>query len=95
GIDGVTVYGTGDPLRQLSPVSFNIRGADLGEVGLRLDEQYDILCRVGLHCAPAAHRTLGTFPHGTVRFSPGSFTSAREVTAAVEAVRALAAQAAR
>jgi selenocysteine lyase/cysteine desulfurase len=45
---------------------------------------------VGLHCAPAAHQTLGTFPGGAVRFGLGAFNTADEVDAAVEAVRLLA-----
>jgi cysteine desulfurase / selenocysteine lyase len=48
------------------------------------------MCRVGLHCAPAAHRTLGTFPTGTVRFGLGAFNTAEDVEAAVDAVAALA-----
>jgi len=60
------------------------------EVGMRLDEEYGIMCRVGLHCAPAAHRTIGTFPAGTVRFALGAFTTREEVDAALWAVARLA-----
>ena len=48
------------------------------------------MCRVGLHCAPAAHRTVGTFPVGTVRFGLGAFNTPDEVDAAVTAVAQLA-----
>ncbi|MCX7681949.1 MAG: aminotransferase class V-fold PLP-dependent enzyme, partial [Anaerolineae bacterium] len=89
-IPEVTVYGTLDARLQTATVSFNIAGMYPSEVGLRLDEEYGILCRVGLHCAPAAHRTMGTFPQGTVRFGLGAFNTAAEVERAVEAVRALA-----
>ena len=89
GIPGVTVYGTGDAARQTATVSFNIAGMEPSEVGLRLDEEFGILCRVGLHCAPAAHRTIGTFPVGTVRFSLGAFNTAEEVDRALEAVEHL------
>ena len=71
-------------------MSFNINGKEPSEVGLRLDEEHGILCRVGLHCAPAAHRTMETFPTGTVRFSLGAFNTAADVQSAVEAVRRLA-----
>jgi selenocysteine lyase/cysteine desulfurase len=54
-----------------------------------LYEEYAIMCRVGLHCSPAAHRTLGTFPAGTVRFGLGAFNTRDEVTAALQAVAAL------
>jgi selenocysteine lyase/cysteine desulfurase len=89
-IPGVTVYGGLDATRQTATVSFNIAGMEPSEVGLRLDEEYGILCRVGLHCAPAAHKTIGTFPIGTVRFGLGVFNTLEEVDAAVAAVGQLA-----
>ena len=92
-IPGVTVYGGLDATRQMATVSFNIAGMEPSEVGLRLDEEYGIMCRVGLHCAPAAHRTLGTFPQGTVRFGLGCFNTAMEVEMAVGAVREIASSA--
>jgi cysteine desulfurase family protein len=90
---GVTVYAGQDAARQTATVSFNIAGMQPSEAGLRLDEEYGILCRVGLHCAPAAHKTLGTFPAGTVRFGLGAFNTADEVSAALEAVGRLAREA--
>jgi cysteine desulfurase family protein len=89
-IHGVKVYGDLDADRQIGVVSFNIDGMSPSEVGLRLDDEYQIMCRVGLHCAPAAHRTIGTFPHGTVRFGLGTFTAEDEIDAAIEAVKGLA-----
>lgn len=89
-IPGVTVYGPADARRRTAVVSFSIAGMEPSEVGMRLDEEYGILCRVGLHCAPAAHRTIGTFPTGTVRFSLGAFTTRKEVEAALRAVAQLA-----
>jgi len=88
-IDGVTVYGTGDARRQTAAVSFNIAGLSPSTAGLRLDEEYGVLCRVGLHCAPAAHRTIGAFPDGTIRFAPGPFTTEAEIDRALQAVAAL------
>lgn len=90
GIPGVTVYGGLDARRQTATVSFNIAGMEPSEVGLRLDEGYGMMCRVGLHCAPAAHRTISTFPVGTVRFSLGALNTAEDVDGAVEAVARLA-----
>jgi len=86
----VVVYGARDAHRQVASVSFNIAGCTPSEIGLRLDEESDVLCRVGLHCAPAAHRTIGTFPGGTIRFSPGAFTTRGEIDTAVKAVARLA-----
>ena len=62
---------------------------DPAELAFRLDEQYGIATRVGLHCAPAAHRTLGTWPAGTVRFSFGITNTEAEAEEAARAVAAL------
>ena len=62
---------------------------DPAELAFRLDERYGIATRVGLHCAPAAHGTLGTWPTGTVRFSFGAFNTEAETDEAAEAVAAL------
>lgn len=89
-IPGVTVYGPQDASRQTATVGFNIQGMEPSTVGLRLDEEYKILCRVGLHCAPAAHHTLGTFPDGCVRLGLGAFNTLDDVRQAVTAVVVLA-----
>ena len=89
-IPGITIYGPGNAELQCGAVSFNIDGAMPSEVGLILDEQFGIMARTGLHCAPSAHRTLGTFPTGTVRFSFGWFNTREEVDAALEALRKIA-----
>jgi cysteine desulfurase family protein len=92
-IEGVRVYGGLDVTRQTATVSFNLSGLEPSEVGLRLDDEYEIMCRVGLHCAPAAHRTLGTSPGGTVRFALGAFNTMAQVDEAVQAVREIAGRA--
>ena len=89
-IPSVTVYGGLDATCQAATVSFNVAGLQSSEVGLRLDEEYDIVCRVGLHCAPAAHKTLGTFPTGTVRFGLSALNTRDQVGLALQAVRRLA-----
>jgi cysteine desulfurase family protein len=90
-IPGVTVYGPHDTELQTATVSFNVEGLEPSEVGLMLDEGYGVMSRVGLHCAPAAHRTIGTFPVGTVRFGLSHFNTMEEVDAAVRGVREIAA----
>jgi cysteine desulfurase/selenocysteine lyase len=62
-------------------------GVPVGEAGERLDSEHDILVRVGLHCAPMAHRTLGTYPDGTVRLSMGYFNTPEDVAFAAEAIK--------
>ena len=47
------------------------------------------MCRPGLHCAPAAHRTIGTFSRGTIRFGFGYFNTEEEISLALEAIRSL------
>lgn len=88
-IDGLELYGPPDPALRACVVSFNLRDMDPAEIGNRLADDFDIAARVGLHCAPDAHRTLGTFPKGTVRLSPGFFNTQGDVDAAIEAVRAI------
>ncbi len=85
-IPGVTVYGPDDARQRAAIVSFTVSGQRVSDLGLILDEEFEILCRMGLHCAPAAHRTMGTFPEGTIRFAPGLSTTIDDVQAAIEAV---------
>ncbi len=61
-----------------------------GEVDQRLREEFQILVRTGLHCAPMAHKTLGSFPDGTVRFSMGYYTTLEDVSHAIGAVEEIA-----
>ena len=77
-IPGVIVYGPMQGERG-SAVSFNVEGHDPATLGYLLDTRYDISVRAGLHCAPDVHRTIGTYPAGTVRVSPGFFTSEEEI----------------
>ena len=82
----VTVYGPEDANARAAIVSFTASDHRVSEIGLRLDEEFGILSRVGLHCAPAAHRMIGTFPEGTVRFALGASTTRTEVLAAIDAL---------
>ena len=85
-IPGVKLYGPAEACKRTATVSFTVAGKRVSEIGLRLDEEFSVLCRVGLHCAPAAHRTIGTFPEGTIRFAPGLKTTENEIRAAIDAV---------
>ncbi|MEN6639342.1 MAG: aminotransferase class V-fold PLP-dependent enzyme, partial [Smithella sp.] len=87
--DQVTVYGPNDAARQTAVISFNVKNISPSDAAMFFEEKFGILCRPGLHCAPAAHRTIGTFPRGTVRFSFGFFNTSREVDRAAKAVMAL------
>lgn len=89
-ISGVTVYGPLAPPRAAA-VSFNIEGMDCADVAMILESYYDISVRSGLQCAPDTHRMLGTFDMGgTVRVSPGLYTTADEIDEFLWAVREIA-----
>lgn len=85
-VEGVRLYGPQEVAKRTAVVSFNIDGMVPSETAMRLDEDYGILCRPGLHCAPLAHRTVGTFPQGTVRFSFGYYNTLDQVQQAVQAI---------
>ena len=89
-IPGVTLHGPADPARQIGVLSLTMRDLTPADIGMALDERWGILTRVGLHCAPAAHRTLGTFPGGTVRLSLSDRNTDEHVERAIAAVRELA-----
>ncbi len=90
-VDGAIVYGhEGKGTRSYLPiVAFNIEGKLASEVGYELNKR-SIFVRVGLHCSPVAHQTVGTFPKGTLRVSPGYFTGQDDLETFVEAVREIA-----
>lgn len=90
GIAGAVVYGPEKTAARSEVISFNLKDVDPAEVGFLLDREKRIAVRVGLHCAPDAHRTIGTFPTGTVRVSPGCFTEETEIDYFLQAVGAIA-----
>jgi cysteine desulfurase family protein len=90
GSAGITVYGPPAAAERSPIVSLTFAGLVPSEAGFLLEEGFGVLTRVGLHCAPAAHRTLGTYPSGTVRLAPGYFTTEEQIDAAIEACRYLA-----
>ncbi len=81
-IDGVTLYGP----ENSTVVSFTLAGCDPAEIGFMLDRNDHIAVRVGLHCAPEAHKTIGSFPLGTVRVSPGYFNTEQHIERLIQAV---------
>ena len=89
-VAGVTIHGTRDAALQVATVSVSLDGWEPVDVAAALDSSFGIAVRSGLHCAPLAHRTLGTFPRGTVRLSPGLFSTDEDVDRAVTAIRKLA-----
>ncbi|MEW6724661.1 MAG: aminotransferase class V-fold PLP-dependent enzyme [Bacillota bacterium] len=85
-LPGVTVHGPGDTRQQTATVSITVDGWDLGELAFVLDDRFGIMTRSGLHCAPLAHQTIGTYPAGTLRLSLGYFNTVGEVEYVVESL---------
>lgn len=82
----VMLAGLADIVDRTAVVSLDFQNRDNAEVSYELDKEYGIATRCGLHCAPSAHKTLGTFPQGTVRFSFSHFNTIEEVKYAVDAI---------
>lgn len=90
-IKGVTLCGPSDLESRTGVVSVDFQQRDNAEAAFQLEADYGILTRCGLHCAPSAHKTLGTFPRGTVRFSFGFANTMEDVDAALSAISAISA----
>ena len=85
-LPGIILYGQTSVERRIPVVSFNIARMDPAAVALELDERFKIMSRSGLQCAPAAHKTIGTFPAGTVRFSFSYFNTREQIIQSIEAL---------
>ncbi|WP_069650888.1 aminotransferase class V-fold PLP-dependent enzyme [Caloranaerobacter ferrireducens] len=89
-IDKVKIYGPCDVKKQAPVVSINLGEEDSSEVSYILDRVFNIAVRPGLHCAPLAHKTIGTFEQGVVRFSIGYFNTHEDIEEAIKAIREIA-----
>ena len=89
-IPNVILYGPEGNENRLLVVSFNIAGKDSNEVGWALGQDYDISVRAGYHCAPLAHKTMGTLEQGAVRISFGIYNQPWEVEKCIAAIHKLA-----
>ena len=88
-IPNVAVCGPQGLENRVGVISLDFIGQDNAEVAYELETEYGILTRCGLHCAPSAHKTLDTFPRGTVRFSLGFASTEEDVDGALHAIRAI------
>ena len=89
GMRGVRLVGTKELEHRTGVISLDFVDGDNAAIAFKLESEYGILTRCGLHCAPSAHKTLGTFPQGTVRFSLGFANTENDVDIALEAIKAL------
>ena len=85
-ITGVNIIGKQDIQDRTAVVSITIDDMDAASIAYELESKYHIMTRVGLHCAPRAHQTLGTYPEGTVRFSFGYANTYEDVETALSAL---------
>ena len=90
GVEGLTVYGPRDPANRAGVFSVNIDGLSPIELAELLEQDFGLCTRPGIHCAPLAHKTIGTHPSGTCRLSFGPFTTTAHVTHAAEALTKVA-----
>ena len=89
-LPGVTLFGPADPALRTGVVSLTLDGYEPTDIGAILSSSFGICVRPGLHCAPLAHKTLGTLPTGAVRLSCGAFNTSHDIAAALEAIRQIA-----
>lgn len=90
GIPSVNLMGTFDTGKTLGIVSFVVEGYQSDEVGIILDDEYDIAVRTGYHCAPYIHDYLGDKPyHGTIRIGIGQFNTKEDIDALISAIKSL------
>lgn len=83
----IKIVGKKDLQDRTAVVSIQTPKQDMAQVAFRLDSEYGIMTRVGLHCAPSAHKTLGTYPAGTIRFSFGPENTMEELDTAINGLR--------
>lgn len=88
-ISNLDIIGKKTTDRRVAVVSVSVRSRDNADIAFELENHYGILTRVGLHCAPSAHKTLHTFPEGTIRFSFSHYNTVDEVDMAVAALKEL------
>jgi cysteine desulfurase family protein len=89
-LPGCEVFGHRDAARRVGTLSFRSAALPAAEMGGILDQAFDVAVRPGLHCAPYIHRALGTFPEGTVRVSPGPFSTAADIDHLADALAEIA-----
>jgi len=78
-IPNIIIYGKQDIKQRTAVISFNIKKIESSELGYILEESFGIIIRSGLHCAPLIHKSLGSFPLGSVRVSPSQFNTEEEI----------------
>ena len=90
GVENLKVYGPRDVSRRAGVFSVNVGGMAPGELAAVLEADFGMCTRAGVHCAPLAHKTIGTYPAGTCRLSFGAFTTDDDIRRAAAALAEIA-----
>ena len=85
-VGGYNIVGAENIAERTAVVSLGA-GWDIADTAFILDRDYSIMTRVGMHCAPSAHKSLGTYPEGTLRFSFGWYNNEKEIKYALKALK--------
>jgi selenocysteine lyase/cysteine desulfurase len=88
-INSIEVYGSRDKSKRTATISVNSTKIDNSELGFILDTEYGITTRTGLHCAPLAHETIGTYPTGSLRFGIGPFNDIKDINYTLNALNTI------
>jgi selenocysteine lyase/cysteine desulfurase len=88
-IPEIEIYGPKNAEKQVGVVSINVADYAPEEIGYTLDETYGIMVRTGLHCAPCAHRTIGTIERGTLRIGLGYFNTEEEIDYLIQSIKSI------
>lgn len=86
-VDDISIYGPKDIEKIVSVITFNLKDKCAEEVAYELDQNYGIMIRAGLHCAPSAHNVIGTQKRGTARIGIGYFNEKEEIDLFVQALK--------
>lgn len=88
-IPGVRVYSKNND-NYSSTIPFTVDNLTISQIAETLNDRFGVLCRAGLHCSPAAHHKIGTYPDGAARLSPGFFTTEEDIVKTIQAVKEMA-----
>ncbi|MBO4929369.1 MAG: aminotransferase class V-fold PLP-dependent enzyme [Clostridia bacterium] len=91
-LEGIRVVGRPQLTGRTAVVSVDFLQMDNADAAFLLEDKYGIMTRCGLHCAPQAHKSVGTYPQGTVRFAPGRETTEAEIDTALAAIQEILAE---
>ncbi|WP_294184499.1 aminotransferase class V-fold PLP-dependent enzyme [uncultured Clostridium sp.] len=86
-VPSIHIYGPEDPQKIVGVISFNIKDIPGEEIAFKLDQEYDVMIRVGFHCAPTAHKVMGTYEIGAMRIGIGYFNTKKDIDILVSALK--------